>query len=356
MHLTGHSMGGHGTWHNGVMSPGRFATLGPSAGWQSFYTYGGSQRPSGAFARARAHSDTANYLSNLAKRGVYIIHGTADDNVPLSEGRTMFESWSRRSRTTCRCMSKKVPDTGGTVTVQKALTAWTDAGACSRFMQERRLDPFETDFRYAPPPWLCVIAQLRAPRVCAHSRRRPRAWSRCRRAAESRSPPRTRSMRLNTRALREMGVSELVVDGEAVSLDADELWLGPETGKRAERHGPFNQVFHKPFCLIYDASVRGYAPHAAYLAQALGAARKRQRLRLPLAAKAGNPVFIGGTMEDLERFEGFPVSWDDDGRHRRRGSTQGGLAVHRTDRRRPGAWRVGHDPRTRGPSGRDGAV
>ena len=81
-------MGGHGTWHNGVMSPGRFATLGPSAGWQS---------PNHAAASAQAAclpgatTDTANYLSNLAKRGVYIIHGTADDNVPLSEGRTMFE-------------------------------------------------------------------------------------------------------------------------------------------------------------------------------------------------------------------------------------------------------------------------
>ena len=114
-----------------------------------------------------------------------------------------------------------------------------------------------------------------------------------------------------------MGVSELVVDGEAVSLDADELWLGPETGKRAERHGPFNQVFHKPFCLIYDASVRGYASHAAYLSSHWALQGNGSACGLPLAAKAArgarNPVFIGGTMDDLERPEGFPVSWDDDG-------------------------------------------
>ena len=34
-YLTGHSMGGHGTWNVGVNFPGRFATLGPSAGWAS---------------------------------------------------------------------------------------------------------------------------------------------------------------------------------------------------------------------------------------------------------------------------------------------------------------------------------
>jgi S-formylglutathione hydrolase FrmB len=30
--LTGHSMGGHGTWHLGVHDAGRFAVIGPSAG------------------------------------------------------------------------------------------------------------------------------------------------------------------------------------------------------------------------------------------------------------------------------------------------------------------------------------
>ena len=35
VYLTGHSMGGHGTWHLGVHHPGLFAVLGPSAGWSS---------------------------------------------------------------------------------------------------------------------------------------------------------------------------------------------------------------------------------------------------------------------------------------------------------------------------------
>ncbi|PSQ18982.1 hypothetical protein BRD04_10600 [Halobacteriales archaeon QS_9_67_17] len=37
--LTGHSMGGHGTWHVGLTNPDRFAALAPSAGWTDHETY-----------------------------------------------------------------------------------------------------------------------------------------------------------------------------------------------------------------------------------------------------------------------------------------------------------------------------
>ena len=51
----------------------------------------------------------------------------------------------------------------------------------------------------------------------------------------------TRSMRINTKALREAGVTELTVDGESVSLDADEIWLGPQTGKKQNEMGPLTR-------------------------------------------------------------------------------------------------------------------
>ncbi|MBI5865193.1 MAG: hypothetical protein HZB38_11925, partial [Planctomycetes bacterium] len=38
VYLSGHSMGGHGTWHLGVTFPDRFAAIGPSAGWISFWS------------------------------------------------------------------------------------------------------------------------------------------------------------------------------------------------------------------------------------------------------------------------------------------------------------------------------
>ncbi|MCX5640554.1 MAG: hypothetical protein NT059_07055, partial [Planctomycetota bacterium] len=40
--LTGHSMGGHGTWQLGAHFPGEFAAIAPSAGWVSFGSYVGA--------------------------------------------------------------------------------------------------------------------------------------------------------------------------------------------------------------------------------------------------------------------------------------------------------------------------
>lgn len=95
VYLTGHSMGGHGTWHVGVTFPDRFAAIGPSAGWVSFWSYAGARRPENPDAvqemlqRATTPSDTLALSSNYASLGVYILHGGADDNVPAEQARTM---------------------------------------------------------------------------------------------------------------------------------------------------------------------------------------------------------------------------------------------------------------------------
>jgi hypothetical protein len=94
-YLTGHSMGGHGTWQLGVTFPGQFAVIGPSAGWISFMSYvGGTQTENSTSAlallrRAMESSDTLAMVNNLKAEGVYIIHGTDDDNVPVTEAREM---------------------------------------------------------------------------------------------------------------------------------------------------------------------------------------------------------------------------------------------------------------------------
>lgn len=76
IYLTGHSMGGHGTWHLGVTYPDRFAAIAPSAGWVSMFSYAGLSRLESTdavervLARATGASDTLALSRNLAAIGV----------------------------------------------------------------------------------------------------------------------------------------------------------------------------------------------------------------------------------------------------------------------------------------------
>lgn len=98
--LTGHSMGGHGTWALGSLYPDRFAALAPSAGWISFVTYaGGVAKPilppdapettETILTRGANIHDTLLRAGNLLTLPIFVLHGDADDNVPVSEARQM---------------------------------------------------------------------------------------------------------------------------------------------------------------------------------------------------------------------------------------------------------------------------
>jgi dienelactone hydrolase len=102
-YLTGHSMGGHGTWHLGVMHPELWAAIAPSAGWLSFDTYTGARLPpqndpgdeaiAEVFRRASADSDIPARMHALRDHRVpvYILHGDKDDNVPVTQARRARE-------------------------------------------------------------------------------------------------------------------------------------------------------------------------------------------------------------------------------------------------------------------------
>lgn len=94
-YLTGHSMGGHGAWHVGATFPDRFAALGPSAAWISFWTYGGAYSAENAqgiverLLRPTSPSQTLRLAANYSRHGIYILHGDKDDNVPVGQARQM---------------------------------------------------------------------------------------------------------------------------------------------------------------------------------------------------------------------------------------------------------------------------
>ena len=97
IYLTGHSMGGHGTWQLGATFPDMWGAIAPSAGWYSFWSYGGKEDlVEGSCAerlidRASNPSRTLSLSRNYKHHGVYIFHGDADETVPVEQARFMRE-------------------------------------------------------------------------------------------------------------------------------------------------------------------------------------------------------------------------------------------------------------------------
>lgn len=98
-YLTGHSMGGHGTWHVGATHPGRFAAIAPFAGYPNLRAYGRPGEQSTAstvvgrqIERTSNASNTYGLVRNFRQHGVYIVHGSEDDVVPTGHARAMRDT------------------------------------------------------------------------------------------------------------------------------------------------------------------------------------------------------------------------------------------------------------------------
>jgi pimeloyl-ACP methyl ester carboxylesterase len=103
VYLVGHSMGGHGTWNIAANRPGLFAAIAPSAGWASFYSYGDKPRNDPdhplyrIFHLCSGPSDTLALAGNLEQLPTFVLHGGADDNVPVSEAQTMVQALQKQN-------------------------------------------------------------------------------------------------------------------------------------------------------------------------------------------------------------------------------------------------------------------
>lgn len=96
-YLTGHSMGGHGTWYLGVTYPDKFAAIAPCA---SYPDIAGYSRPNAdamnepfpvyeMVKRAANGGRTLEMKRNYLQSGIYIHHGDADNVVPVTQVRRM---------------------------------------------------------------------------------------------------------------------------------------------------------------------------------------------------------------------------------------------------------------------------
>jgi pimeloyl-ACP methyl ester carboxylesterase len=94
-YLTGHSMGGHGTWHLGATFPNKWAAIAPISGWYSLFSYAGKEKTDKEsaiehmFTRSNHASHTLELSRNYLHHGVYIQHGDADETVPVEQARFM---------------------------------------------------------------------------------------------------------------------------------------------------------------------------------------------------------------------------------------------------------------------------
>lgn len=99
VYLTGHSMGGHGTWHISTLHPDRFAAASPQAGWPTHQLYvpwflqrsAMLAEPELLAIRDQVlRSDNVPaLLINCVNLPFFIVHGGDDDNVPPIHGRNL---------------------------------------------------------------------------------------------------------------------------------------------------------------------------------------------------------------------------------------------------------------------------
>jgi fermentation-respiration switch protein FrsA (DUF1100 family) len=321
VHLTGHSMGGHGSWHNGVHFADRFGVIAPSAGWISFEQYGGPAHPDGVIGRARAASQTLDFVGNIAQRSVFIIHGSADDNVPVSHAVQMFNTLGPivselqfHNEPGARHWWDLDPDEAGADCV--------DWEPMIDVMEARLRDPLPLEFNWTSPgAWVndqhsfvtllssdtpmenaVIDSVLNGDQVVL-------------------TTTNVEAILLDGAILADTGITNVDVDGVNY-LTGSNIAVGTPKGKRAGQSGPLNQVFHKPFCFVWPDAATPARNVASFMTSWWSLIGNGQACGVPLSrvsvlGNAYNRVYIGVRSDQLpqampEMMEA-PVSWSEEG-------------------------------------------
>lgn len=314
VHLTGHSMGGHGSWHVGAHFAHRFGMIGPSAGWIDFESYGGPPHPTGPVGRARAASQTLHYLDDFARSSVFVIHGDLDDVVPISHAKTMVTALTPvaaelelHEEPTGRHWWDLDPNEEGADCVD-----WEPMFAK---MATRTVDAVPLDFRWVEAsPWINAHRSF----VTVRSELDPMQDF----VVESVSSggdvvvttTNVRALVLDGDALVAAGVTNAVVDGAAHPVVAGPMPLGPAGGKTEQVHGPLNQVFQRPFCLVYEGD-GAYRQYASYLASWWAVVGNGHACALPRAQLTDalrserNLVYLGAPRDAVPVPASMAVDW-----------------------------------------------
>jgi hypothetical protein len=254
-------------------------------------------------------------MGNLAKRGVYMIHGTADTNVPFSEGQSLFNAVSLVTNDVQYHWEQGAdhwwdgPASPGVDCV--------DWPALFDFMKAHTLDPFELDFKYTTPaPWV----NARHSYVTVRSQNTAFADSVLTSSRNGDTITLTtqnvRSMELDGTALDAAGVKTVLVDGTPATVAKNAMPIGPQDGKHPYVHGPINEVFYRPFCFAYaDGAPPAYARWASYVTSSWQVNGNGHACVVPLSKvtdelrKARNIVYLGVPSAQIPSASGLPVQW-----------------------------------------------
>lgn len=152
--LSGHSMGGHGTWHVGLTHADRFAAAAPEAGWPDIQLYVPMFLQRAAiFAdppqlavrdMAMRPDNVPAMLVNALNLPLFILHGGDDDNVPTFHGRT-FAEWLRELG--YRFTYKEVPNRPHWWSYEDGLACVDDTDLMG-FLKTQRRDPGPRHIRF----------------------------------------------------------------------------------------------------------------------------------------------------------------------------------------------------------------
>lgn len=328
VHLTGHSMGGHGSWQLGVLHTHEFASIGPSAGWSHFDAYGGSRIPPNlplAFTRAQASSYTLDFLDNFTNRLVYIIHGDADRTVPVRLSRDMYTRLMPIAEA-LYYHEEQGADHWWDLDPNEPGTDCVDWEPMFALMAERRRDLAELDFTYvSPSPGVSrrysfvrlVAAEDPYENVSVTS---SSAGDRAEVFTEN-----VLALEIHAPSLKAKNVQRVVIHG-SVSGDVDlttedREWipLGASSAKRPGLYGPFKQAFFDEFCVVYQGEAdAAFGEFASYLAGVWTIIGNGYACTLPTTAGEAaftgfdNRIYVGASRTVADPNGTAPIDWDAD--------------------------------------------
>jgi pimeloyl-ACP methyl ester carboxylesterase len=266
VHLTGHSMGGHGTWHLGTLFPDKFASISPAAGWVSVWTYPGGfeprpgNEPERLIRQAMNPSDTISRVTNTLPLGVFVLHGDADETVPVQQARIMKVELEAIEHPDFGYYEKP----GGSHWWGDDSVDWP---AIFDLVRRRRIEPSPKSFSFITPNpqvssrawWATVVQQINSLElsriVFASEGGTIRGTTRNVKALAldlSKAPGNPTQVDLDGQVLP---IPERRRGGKLDLAWRDGRWLVTGAPNPAEKHperaGPFREAFERRFLLVY---------------------------------------------------------------------------------------------------------